>query len=173
MVTHGPGTKHNALTGGTYVYTKPQCDDELDKKQDKLVAGDGVTISDGVISCVLSTAVSNRCRVLDINSLSTTESNLITVDNNYHIYFATVSSDSVMQPFVIDGLAESAGPDMYSIEVWVKVFDPAFELSFECTDGPTKCVGDTDYRVHESGQTLRFVVQYYKGEMLVNKYYCG
>jgi hypothetical protein len=138
--------------------------------QNKLIAGTGVEIKqDGTINCVLSSSVSNICRIKYINEGLVDEATIVDVDVDHHVYYATATATE--RAFSFRGLSELAGDDACVIELWVKVQDPALFVRFE-GEG-LHFVGDTNYTVDEPGQTIYFIVRYFRGETLINKYFVG
>lgn len=180
------GVLHQKIKFNDRVYLVDQIDDLLAKqrelinaKQDKipdgtfqkkLVQGRGIEIKeDGTINNTIAGSVGNRSRVKNINQGSGTykESSTVVVDDDYHIYYATVNSHDVMS-FTFPNIIEKAGDDEYSIELWVKVYDPTYVVRFSQTE--IVKIGDTDYKVKEPNQVIHFVVVCFNGKIYVNKY---
>lgn len=151
----------------------------IDAKQDKipdgtyqrkLVPGRGIEIKeDGTINNTLAGSVGNRSRVKNINQGSGTykESSTVVVDDDYHIYYATVNSHDVGS-FTFTNLIDKAGDDEYCIELWIKVYDPTYVVRFSQSE--VVMIGDTDYKVKEPDQIIHFVVVCFNGKIYVNKY---
>ncbi len=174
MADHGEGTKHSVLTGADVVYTKEQCDRELDRKQDRLTAGPGISLKEGVLSSKVSGRVPNRYGVKDVNLGSAYEKTEIEVDDDHHVYVASASSASIGgsdNPFYFKNIEEVGGDDVYVFELWVTVADPNHEIAFG--DEFVRRIGDTVYRVDEPGQTIHFACRWYNGTLLVSKYFVG
>lgn len=180
------GVLHHKIKFNDRVYLVEDINDLLDKQkqlidskqnkipegtyQKKLIPGSGVEIKqDGTINCVLNTAVSNICKIKYINEGSSSEISNIAVDNDYHVYYATLSTASTS--FSFSGFEDKAGQNAYTIELWVKIASPNLHVSF--TGDNIVLAGDNNYTVDQVGQTIHFVIRYFNGTILINKYYVG
>ena len=154
----------------------------IDKKQDKipegtyqkkLVAGSGIEIlHDGTINCIVTRSQSNVCTVKSLVLEHADETRIVEVTDSDHIYHAVLST-AVPGPFKFKNLPQLAGSNVYEIELWVDVYDPSLRVLFEPYDSSNEqivYVGDTDYSVERSGQTLFFAIRHFNGKTFINKY---
>lgn len=175
------GVLHQKIKFNDRVYLVEQIDALLDAintavealksdKQDKLLPGEGVKIDGNEISVATADVVPNILRIKNIN-VGLSEGGVVDVDNHYHVYFATVTSPSNVA-FSFSNIATLAGDNAYSIELWVKVSDPACHIVF--SDEAVVHLSDPEeYRVEKANQTIHFAIRYFLGKIYVNKYFVG
>lgn len=168
MATYGPGTKHNALTGGTYVYTKTQCDRELDKKQDKLVAGTGISITDG------GTISLSQLPKQEVNVLQTCQNPIkdqpyvLDFDKDHRLYSFIYESAGKTTYKLAGCLSDVDYNTMAEVTLLVTMTNTLGSVDFSA-DYPIVYVGDTDFRVLVAGSTIWFNIKSFREKIIVSK----
>ena len=168
MATYGPGTKHNELTGGTYVYTKTQCDVELDKKQDKLSAGTGIALkTDGTIS--LAQLPKQEVNVLQTcqNPLKST-GNVCEFDVDHKLYLIEYAGLDNVQYKLAGCLVGLDYNVMAEVTLLVRLENVTPVVSFTA-DYPITYVGDTNFSVAEPFSTMWFAIRSFRNRLVVSK----